>query len=718
MTKNRRSRAQAPRSRPAPRLLPEQHTLLPIVRAPWWQWLLPALLVAAAAVVAYWPTLDNGFVNWDDPDYLWKNDYVAEWKGLKRIWTPHPWEKHEQFYPMVFSTFWLEHKVGLWARDKDLSIDYDKLPEDEEAREFHAGDYHLTNMVLHAINSALVILLLRALGVTPWVAWWVAGLFALHPINVASVSWASERKNVLSGLFALLSLTLYIRDTRRSSWPAYVGCLVLYVFALLSKTAMVALPVIAMLCDRLVTGRWLQRTLVRVSPMLVLALLAAMVTTFNERASAKETMIALDVPLRPFAASGALWFYIWKMLVPVTFPGVYPRWDLAGSKALFIVALAALPVAAVIIWRLRQRLPGQVIWGLLFYVVSLGPMLGLISFNYTQFTFVADHFVYLASIGVFLGVATGVYWLGRRLGPGIAPLIPITLLACAVLTALGILTYRQNKNIWKNGKTFWSYTLEHNPLCWPGHYNIANIYRREWSNLRKQDINAPELLQKAAEHYRLAAVARTDLHQAHKNRGDTLATAGDYEGAAAAYRDALAVRPTASGYWQSLAGILERAAARAATDEERDAKWAEAEQAWRKVVEILSKRVDDTRLRPQQAVARAGLARVLERQHRYGEAGEAWQQALALDRQSVSYCNGLARCFEGQRKWAEAEQVWRRCLQIQPSEAGLHYRLGVAIHEQGRLQEAIYEYDQALQLNPDHAPARQKLQQAEQELQQ
>ena len=667
MKKNRKSAARG--SRPQRAVKPasppvatsfDPPGLLPIVRAPWWQWWLPAILVALAAVVVYWPTLHNGFVNWDDPDYLEKNDYVSDWQGLPRIWTPHPWEKHEQYYPMVFSTFWLEHKIGLWARGKDLSIDYDELK--PEAREFHAGDYHLTNMLLHAINSALVIWLLRALGATPWVAWWVAGLFALHPINVASVAWAAERKNVLSGLFALLSLTLYIRDTRRSSWKAYAGCLVLYVFALLSKTAMVALPVIAVLCDRLITGRWLQRTLIRVSPMLVLALLAAAVTTFNERASAKETMIALDIPLRPFAASGALWFYIWKMFVPVTFPGVYPRWDLTGSNVLFILAMVALLAVAVVVWKLRRRLPGQVIWGLVFYVISLGPMLGLISFNYTQFTFVADHFVYLASIGIFLCVAIGVHWLGRGLGTGWLSLAPITVLACAVLGSLGMTSYRQNQTVWKSGKTFWSYTLKHNPLCWPGHYNLANIYRREWSRSRKEGIQTPERLEKAAEHYRLAAVARPDLHQAHKNRGDTLATLNEYDRAIAAYRQALEIRPSARTYWYQLAVTLEQAR-----------RWDEAEEAWRKLIELGPRR--------------------------------------------PAYQAGLARSLEGQRRWSEAEQAWRVVIRAQPDKAAHHHHLGWVLHKQGKLQEAIHEYERALQLNPGLKAARRALEQAEREQQ-
>jgi tetratricopeptide (TPR) repeat protein len=596
---------------------------------------------------------------------------------------------------MVFSTFWLEHKIGLWARGKDLDVDYEKLKPDN--REFHAGDFHLTNMVIHAINSALVVWLLRGLGVTPWVAWFVAGLFALHPINVASVSWASELKNVLSGLFALLSLALYLRDTRRNSWTAYGFCLLFYVMALLSKTAMVTLPVTALLCDRLITGRWLRRSLARVAPMLVLALVAATVTAFNEKASAKETMIALDLPLRPFAAAGALWFYIWKIFVPLHFPGVYSRWDLAGANLQFIAALVTLPATTVLVWKLRRRLPGQVSWALVYYVISLGPMLGLISFNYTQFTFVADHFVYLASIGIFLCVALAVHWLGRRLVGGRYGLPLVTVLACAVLVALGYRSYHHNQTVWQSGKTFWQYTLKYNPTCWPGHYNLANIYRREWDARRREGIRIPERLKQAAEHYGLAAKARTDLHQAHRNRGETLAMLGDYDGAIESYRTALDQRPRSPGYWSQLAGVYERAK-----------RLDDAEEAWREAIKLVPRKVHYG----------AGLARVLETQQKWEEAQEAWRAIIKLAPTNAPYHAGLARALEGRQVWDQAEASWRRAIELKPNDPNLHYRLGRLLNARGRLVEAIAEYDQALQFKPNHQAARRGLVAAEQILQQ
>ena len=175
--------------RPEPLAPNEAGELLPIVCAPWWHWWLAVLTVLAVAVVVYWPTLSNDLVNWDDFDYLTKNDYVAERGGLSRIWDRH--EKHEQFYPMVFTSLWLEHKFTLWLRGETAKDSYKGIHHLE--RGFEPRVHHLTNMVLHALCAALVVWLLRLLGVSPWVAWLTAALFAVHPINVASVVWTAER---------------------------------------------------------------------------------------------------------------------------------------------------------------------------------------------------------------------------------------------------------------------------------------------------------------------------------------------------------------------------------------------------------------------------------------------------------------------------------------------------------------------------------------------
>ncbi len=514
--------------------------LAPIVSAPWWHWWLAALLVAAAAVVVYLPTVDNDFITWDDPDYLTKNDYVAESGGLSRIWDPS--EDHQQYYPLVFSSFWLEHKLVLKMRGEEAKESVKGIS--PAKRGFEPWIFHLTNLILHALNAALLVWVLRLLGVKPWVAWLTAGLFALHPINVASVSWAAERKNVLSGLFFLLALGFYLRDTRRPGWPNYVLCMLLFVCALFSKTATVTFPAAAVLCDRLIHGRWvIPSRIMRIAPMLVLGLAAAYITSTTERGNAGSTMVVLDAWLRPQVAAGAIWFYIGKVFLPANYPGVYPRWDLMGSQLTFLLTLlglVALPALGYGAWKLRRRVSAFALWGAGFYVLSLSPMLGLIPFNYTQFSFVADHFVYLPCIGVFLALATGADWLAARAGAFRSGRLPLTVLGCLVLTTLGYISLRQNKYVWKDAETFWVYTLDRNEACWGGQYNLGNLYTREVPRLIRE--GKPEEAKKkrrmAIDRYALAVKHKRTLHQALNLRAGQLSDLGEYPEAAADFRQA------------------------------------------------------------------------------------------------------------------------------------------------------------------------------------
>jgi tetratricopeptide (TPR) repeat protein len=499
------------RTAPGPVALPAPR---PIVAAPAWAWWLAAGLVAAAAAVTYFPTLDNDFVTWDDPDYVTNNVYVtgnqqiSPADGLRTIWDPRA--EHEQYYPLLFTSFWIEYR--LWGPD--------------------AGGYHLTNLVLHALDAALVVWVLRLLGVGPWVAWLAAALFALHPINVASVAWVTERKNVLSMLFYLLAFGTYLSASRRAgpdrrAWLLYGGCLLLFVLGLLSKTAVLTLPVSALLADRLIHRRWPLLGFVRVLPMLLLSLLAAIHTSVVEHGNA-SSIVPLEPLYRPLVAAGALWFYLGKLVVPLHFPGVYPRWDPSASWPIFTVALLGLIVTAAVLWRFRRRVPGHVHWGLLHFVVALSPMLGLIPFNYTQYSFVADHFVYHASIGFFLAVAVLLHALAQKIPMERLHIALPSALAGGALAALAVISYRQCDLAWRDAEHFWVNTVMLNPGCFPAQYNLANLYLRE---------NRPE---EAVAHYRLAAQARPDLHQPVGRMARTLVRLNRREEALAAFDEAIA----------------------------------------------------------------------------------------------------------------------------------------------------------------------------------
>ena len=594
---------------PGPKLDP-----LPVVAAPWWHWGLAVLIVVVAAVIVYQPTLDNDFVTWDDTDYILKNEYLPDPGGLAKIWDPRV--KQQQYYPMVFSSYWLEYRY--WKLDPK--------------------GYHLTNLVLHAINAGLLVLALRLLGVSPWVAWLTAGLFAVHPINVASVSWAAERKNVLSGFCYLLLLIFYLRDVRRPSWANYTLCMLFYVCSLLSKTACVTFPATALLCERLINRRWSLewRTVARLAPMLALGMGAAWLTSHIEKQNAGMGMVPLEVVLRPLAAAGAIWFYIGKVFVPVNFPGVYPRWELMGpAKMLFLAGLLAVPLAVILIWKLRRRISEHAIWGGAHYVVSLSPMLGLIAFNYTQFSFVADHFVYLPCIGVFLAIAMGARYLARRLGDGRKSWAPITAVGCAVLVALGAISWRQNVRVWRTAETFWVYTLERNPMCWGGQYNLGNLYNREAQKLMKEGKRheAMERYAQAVKHYRVAEQAKPDLYPAYTQRAEIL---------------------------------LQRFG---------DAK--EAAEDFRRIIEVVAAR-PGIEYRRRESEYRQRLAAMLMQDNRAAEAEEELHKSLKAYSGNAKAHVTLARLLRGRGELEEAVKHYETALQITPDMPAVSRELAAA----------------------------------------
>ncbi len=663
---SKRKKPTVARARPDPVADPGVD-LLPLAPAPRHHWWLAGAVVFALAVVAYWPTVNNDFVNWDDHEYLTENDYVAERGGLARIWDPR--EQHRQFYPMVFSSYWLEHKLTLWLRGQAALDSYAGV--DPADRGFEPRIHHATNLVLHAACAALVVCLLRLLGVSPWVGLLTAALFALHPINVASVAWVAERKNTLSTLFYLLSLICYVRNTRQRGMASYGLCLALFTLALLSKSATVTLPVTAALCDRLILRRWSWGTLARIGPMLPLAVMSAYLTKTIETANAGASMVPLDPLLRPLAAAGAVWFYLGKLLLPVNLAGLYPRWDLVRWWPVFLAGIVALVAAAGVVWKLRRRIPGHILWGLGYFLVTLTPMLGLISFSYTRYSFVANHFVYLPSIGVFLALAVTAEAVRRRAAAGGRPAVA-TAIASVVLVAAGAASLHLCRTVWKNGETFWSHTVALNPACWVGHFNLANIHKREADRLEQREAGVrgqaaqveagPQraelladaaklgqereaLLRKALEGYGRAAAAKPDFHRAYGARGDVLLALGNTDEAIAAYRAASELE---SGF----------------------------------------------------VTARNNLAALLQTVGRTNEAIEQYQRLLEQTPDSFAVHLNLGRALYDQGRFDEAVERLNRAVELDPRSAAAHNQLGLALRRRGDINGAIEHYKRAIELDP------------------
>jgi tetratricopeptide (TPR) repeat protein len=413
-----------------------------------------ALVLVLATIVAYIPSMQGGFI-WDDDQYVTENEHLRTLEGLPRVWIPR---ETPQYYPLVFTTFWVEYQ--LWG-----------------ARPF---GFHVVNVLLHVASALLVwriALRLRLPG-----AWMIAAVFALHPVHVESVAWITERKNVLSGTFYLLAFLAYLRfDEERSRdtswdetprpWGWYALALATFLCALLSKTVTASLPVVLGL---VMLYRGQRPTLARIwplVPMVVLGVILGLHTSHLEKSHVLATGAAFDFTFweRAEIAGQALLFYPWKLLVPLDLIFIYPRWEVgpvsAGSLWPWAVLLAAGVAVTVAAWRGHR---GPFV-ALAFYGISIFPAIGFFNIYPMLFSFVADHFQYLASLGIIaLVVGAAARAFGRHRS---APYV-----AGGVLAVLGGLTWAQGwwYHDFEDGN-LWERTLARNPDAWMAHGHLAII---------------------------------------------------------------------------------------------------------------------------------------------------------------------------------------------------------------------------------------------------
>ncbi len=350
-----------------------------------WLW---AFLLIALVFVSYARVFNAGFI-WDDESHLTRNPCIVGPLGLKEVWT----SAQAVYYPLVLTTFWTVHKFA------GLS----------------SWPYHLLNVFLHAGSAVLLWQVLRQLNVRG--AWLGAALWALHPVMVESVAWVTELKNTQSGFFYLLSIFCFLKSDATiqgreiSSSPLrrsgdrrsllFASSLVFFILATLSKPSVVMLPVVLLLCIWWRTGRTHRHDVLALAPFVLISALASVWTIFEQKfhAGATGTEWAQTWPDRLIIAGRAIWFYLAKLIWPHPLIFIYPRWQIDSSQVTaYLPLLVAL--GGLLALRLnRAKWSRAVFFAATYYVVSLFPVLGFFSVYFFRYSFVSDHFQYLASMG-------------------------------------------------------------------------------------------------------------------------------------------------------------------------------------------------------------------------------------------------------------------------------------------------------------------------------
>ncbi len=611
-------------------------------------WLL-ALFLVIAAFAAYQPVWRAGFI-WDDDDYVTHNPALRSPGGLEAIWL-NPGATI-QYYPLVFTGFWAEYH--LWK--------------------LQPLGYHLVNVLLHALNAVLLWSILRRLKIPG--SWWAAAIFALHPVCVESVAWVTERKNVLSGLFYFLAVLAYLRfrpltageTARTSDWRFYWLALGLFVCALLSKTVTCSLPAVLVLLIWWKTGRLEKRDGLALAPWFVLGAASGLMTRWMERRlGAVGADWEMSIVQRCLVAGRALWFYAGKLFWPRQLTFIYPHWEIdAGAVWQYSFPLAALMVL-VALWLLRPRMGKGPLVAVLFFAITLVPALGFFDVFPFRYSYVADHFQYLAGIGLItLAAGAGVTVFERKArrfsGPG-------RFIAATVLLMLGVCTWKQ-AHVYKDLETLWRDTLAKNPAAWMARNNLSDILIQQGK------------IDEAISQLEQALRLRPDDAVQHSNLGLALAQAGRVSEAIAHYEQALRIKPDYAKAHSNLGLALARVG---------------------KPQEAMEQFEQALRINPNLADAQCNLGVVLAQTGRAPEAIEHFEQALRINPDDAETHDNLGKAFLQEGRLSDAIGHFGQALRINPDDAKAHYNLGLALAQTGKIKEAIAHLEQALRLQPGYA---------------
>jgi protein O-mannosyl-transferase len=501
------------------------------------KWLVAAALVAAV-FLAYQPAWHGAFL-WDDDMHLLNNP-VLQPGGLAQAWTCGD---YLNYWPLTFTVYWLEYKT--WGLDP--------------------LGFHLVNIALHALAALLVWRLLVRLQIPG--AMLAAAIFALHPVNVESVAWISQLKNVLSLSLALLSLLFYLSHERDGGWWRLAAALALFLLSALAKGMVLTLPVLLLACAWWQHGRLDRRDLLRALPFLLIAALMVWIEVSKQHTGMADAAVRSDGFLGRAAVAGcAVWFYFCKAIWPANLLFIYPRWTISDRDLWAYLPGVLLAAILAIAWCRRRSWGRPVLMLIVCYVALLLPILGFADIIFMQYSLVADHWQYAAMIVPAAALAAIFVTLGRRYpsplssfgrgagGEGglrrnahvvLVEQVGGYVLSLALLAILATLTFHQSQ-MYANAETLYRTTLAQNPNCWLAENNLGILLKDRGRFLESQGRidDATAHYREAIDHYQQALRIKPGNADTQLNFGIALACLGQIEEATSHFQDALIAKPS------------------------------------------------------------------------------------------------------------------------------------------------------------------------------
>lgn len=577
-----------------------------------------ALLLTAAVIAAYQPAWHGGFI-WDDDAYVTGNKLLSSPDGLKRIW--FSFDSPSQYFPFTYTVLRLEY--SLWG--------------------LHSTGYHWVNILLHAANALLLWQLLRKLNVPG--AWLAAAIWALHPVQVESVAWITELKNVLMCFFFLLALLAwmeFVDGKPERKWFYYTTAVICYALSLFSKTTACTLPAALLLILWLKNRPLDVRRWVEIGPFVAMGMGMGVLTIWWERfhQGTEGKMFAMGMAERLLLMSRTVWFYAGKLAWPVNLTFSYPHWNISvtDSRAYFWPVLTI--GCGLLIYYLRRYAGRSVEVGVLFFVSTLLPVSGAIMLYTFLYSFVADHYQYVANIGLIALAAAGMSMALERKGK-----ILRLVAGSGLALLLAFLTWRQC-GMYGDIDTLWRTTCARNPESWLAHNNLGNSLLQEGKPdaaiaqyqevLRLDHKNAEAcynigsaLMQKgkmddAIVQYRQTLQLDPNYSDAYINLGNALLQEGKAGDAMAQYLAALKIGPNDAKAHYNLGIVLFQQG---------------------KVDEAIAHFERAVQINPDYSDAQNNLGSALAQEGRLDEAIAHFQDALRSNPQNAEACNNLGRAL-------------------------------------------------------------------------
>jgi len=567
-----------------------------------------ALVLAAVTIFAYRPAWNGGLL-WDDDVYITNNELLTAPDGLRRIW--FSLDSPSQYFPLVYTTFRIEHAV--WGLDPT--------------------GYHWVNLLLHIANALLVWLVLARLKVPG--AWLAGAIFALHPVQVESVAWITERKNVLMGFFFLLTLLAWVAfldEKTKRPWLYYGLALILYLLALSAKTTACTLPVALFLILWLQKKRISWERIFEINPFFVLGIASGLLAIWWERyhqGTSRAIFTFLSPIERVLVASRAIWFYLSKLAWPSNLTFIYPRWDIAPTHLLNYAWLLTGVLVCGAIYFLRRYVGRCVEVAAAFFIATLSPVLGFIMLYTFRYTFVADHYQYLACIGPIALASAGLINLADVSKNSRTLIFSVALCVVALLATL---TWRQAA-MYGNIETLWRTTLSRNPNCWMAHNNLGIVLFEKGQ------------LDDAIAHYRTTLQMQPNFWDADYNLGTALLGKGQVDEAIFHCDKAVRMQPNDPDAQVALANAL-----------------------------LQKRQIDDAivhyqkavAIRPDYFLARYGLGHALLERGKLDAAIEHSRAALLIQPNNADCQTILAIALDEEGQSVEAVKHYEKALEISP----------------------------------------------------